>query len=54
MNDGNMEHVRHVKHRRTPPKEKTGVAHHEPSKALKPLVNLNNIFEYGTNTNVTT
>jgi hypothetical protein len=54
MSDGNMEHVKHVKHKRTPPKEKTGIAHHKPSKVLKPLINLNNLFEYSANTNITT
>jgi len=54
MSDGNMEHVKHVKHKRTPPKEKTGIARHKPSKVLKPLINLNNLFEYSANTNITT
>jgi hypothetical protein len=51
MSDGNKEQV---KHRRIPPKKKTGIAHNKPLKAHKPPVNLNNLFEYNTNTNITT
>jgi hypothetical protein len=50
MSDGNKEQV---KHRGIPPKKKIGVAHNKPFKAHKPFVNLNNLFEYNTNTNIT-
>ncbi len=46
MNDKNRKHVRHKK---TPPKEKTRVVGRKPFKVLKPLVNLNNLFEYSAN-----
>jgi len=51
MSDGNKEQV---KHRRIPPKKKIGIAHNKPFKAHKPFVNMNNLFEYNTNTNITT
>ncbi len=46
MNDKNRKHVRHKK---TPPKEKTRVVGRKPSKVLKPLINLNDLFEYSAN-----